>query len=389
MKKQKHMKFLFALLIIPLLIVPAFAQTNIQTMPTEKGTLDVKLSHEEIMSGELTTLKIDFINPQTQKIQEHIDWKLTVSKEGETLWGPTPLSHTSEGSLKNLKYEFEGDGTYNFEFGIEGILFQPIPLEKVSFDIVVGEASAQSDSLDSMVFADRVEISIPEGTSVQGCETTNECYTPYEVKVNVGGEVTWSNDDVAFHTVTSGNSAGGPDDLFDSGMITKDEQFSHKFEKSGNYNYFCTLHPWMEGVVIVQASPEDTTDSEGGGCLIATATYGSELSPQVQKLRELRDNTILQTKSGESFMGTFNQFYYSFSPAIADYERENPVFKEGVKVVLTPMLASLSILNHVDIESEEEMLGYGISLILLNVGMYAGIPAFGILRLYQFRKNHI
>ena len=121
--------------------------------------------------------------------------------------------------------------------------------------------------------------------------------------------------------------------------------------------------------------------------MIATATYGSELAPQVQQLRELRDNTILQTESGSAFMTSFNEFYYSFSPAVADFERENPIFKEGMKLTLTPMLTSLSILNHVDINSEEEMLGYGISLILLNVGMYAGIPVFGIIKLYQYRKN--
>ncbi|MEJ2260253.1 MAG: copper-binding protein [Nitrosopumilaceae archaeon] len=242
-----------------------------------------KISYDEITPGELTTLRTDFINPQSQKIQEHIDWKLTVSKDGEILWGPTQLSHTSEGSLKNLKYEFEEEGTYNFEFGIEGILFQPIPLEKVSFDIVVGEANAQPDN--------------------QPPDTSNP--------------------------------------------------------------------------------PNDN----GGGCLIATAAYGSEMAPQVQQLRELRDNKILQTESGKSFMISFNEFYYSFSPTIADYERENPLFKESMKVALTPMLTSLSVLNHVDIDSEPEMLGYGISLILLNIGMYAGIPVFGILKLYQFRKN--
>lgn len=277
------MKFLFGLFLIPLLFTSAFAQSNEQVMSTDKGTLDVKLSYDEITTGELTTLRTDFINPQTQKIQEHIDWSLTVSKEGETLWGPTPLSHTSEGSLKNLKYEFEEDGTYNFEFGIEGILFQPIPLEKVSFVIVVGEANAQPDN------------QLPE-----------------------------------------------------------------------------TSEP---------------SDDNGGGCLIATATYGSELAPQVQQLRELRDNKILQTESGKSFMNSFNEFYYSFSPIIADYERENPIFKESMKVTLTPLLTSLSLLNHVNIDSEQEMLSYGISLILLNIGMYAGIPVFGILKLYQYRKN--
>ena len=72
---------------------------------------------------------------------------------------------------------------------------------------------------------------------------------------------------------------------------------------------------------IAELETESETES-GGGCLIATATFGSEMAPQVQFLRELRDNTVLQTESGTSFMTGFNQFYYSFSPYIADYERE-------------------------------------------------------------------
>ena len=122
-------------------------------------------------------------------------------------------------------------------------------------------------------------------------------------------------------------------------------------------------------------STNDNNSTGGGGCLIATATFGSELAPQVQQLREIRDNTILKTSSGITFMTIFNQFYYSFSPTIADFEREQPIFKEMIKITLTPMISSLSILNLTDIDSEEEMLGYGISIILLNVGMYVGIPA--------------
>jgi len=114
---------------------------------------------------------------------------------------------------------------------------------------------------------------------------------------------------------------------------------------------------------------------EGGGCLIATAAFGSELSPQVQFLREIRDNTVLQTESGSAFMAGFNQFYYSFSPAVADYERENPTFKEAVKLTLTPLLTSLTLLHYADIDSESEMLGYGIGVILLNIGMYFVAPA--------------
>jgi peptidyl-prolyl cis-trans isomerase B (cyclophilin B) len=132
-----------------------------------------------------------------------------------------------------------------------------------------------------------------------------------------------------------------------------------------------------------EQKPQETTNDEGGGCLIATAAFGSELAPQVQQLRELRDNTILSTNSGIAFMTGFNQLYYSFSPTIADFERENPVFKEGVKLAITPMLTSLSILNHVNIDSEIEMLGFGISIIALNIGMYFVAPAILI---HRFKK---
>jgi len=131
-----------------------------------------------------------------------------------------------------------------------------------------------------------------------------------------------------------------------------------------------------------------STGPSGGVCLIATAAFGSELAPQVQMLREIRDNKVLVTESGTSFMESFNQFYYSFSPSIADLERQNPVFKEVVRIAITPMLASLSILNFVEINSDSEMLGFGIGVISLNVGMYFVGPALagiGIRRAFKHR----
>ena len=120
-------------------------------------------------------------------------------------------------------------------------------------------------------------------------------------------------------------------------------------------------------------STEDESTEEGGGCLIATAAYGSEMSQQVQLLREIRDNQLMNTEAGKSFMSGFNEMYYSFSPYIADYERENPMFKEIVKVGLTPMLSSLAIMENAD--SESEVLGLGLSVIALNLGMYIAAPA--------------
>jgi hypothetical protein len=132
-------------------------------------------------------------------------------------------------------------------------------------------------------------------------------------------------------------------------------------------------------------SAKETTSvksGNGGGCLIATATYGSELAPQVQQLRELRDNQLLNTESGSVFMATFNEAYYSFSPIIADYERENPYFKETVKLAITPLLSTLAIMENAD--SESEVLGLGLSVIALNLGMYIGLPAIVII---SIRKN--
>ena len=161
-------------------------------------------------------------------------------------------------------------------------------------------------------------------------------------------------------------------------------EFIACFEIPKNVNYFK-----FEGVVFTKAAIssgdksifQNTSDSQsssnGGGCLIATATFDSELAPQVQKLREIRDSKLLQTESGTGFMESFNSFYYSFSPIIADYERENPVFKEIVKIGITPMISTLSLMDYADTESE--VLGIGISLIILNAMMYVGLPVFGIM----------
>ena len=262
------MKYIFLLLLVPLLTTPAFGAAPLlpedyeQIIPSENGTLNIGLSVDPpAKANEVSKLHIGWIKPGFNKIQEHIDYKITVIKDGQSIFGPIPLTHTSIGTVK-IPVEFTSNGEHQVKIEMEGILFQPIPLETTYFTI------------------------------------------------NVGGE----------QTIQENNN-------------------------------------------------------EGGGCLIATAAFGSEMSPQVQQLREIRDNIVMQTSSGKSFMTGFNQIYYSFSPQIADYERENPIFKEAVKVTLTPMLTSFSLLAHVPIDTEQEMLGYGIGVILLNVGMYFVAPA--------------
>jgi len=130
-----------------------------------------------------------------------------------------------------------------------------------------------------------------------------------------------------------------------------------------------------EDVVEYFGGEEGVKQAYEENCVIATASYGSPMAKEVQMLREIRDNQLLQTQSGSAFMGGFNTVYYSFAPTIAQWEQENPAFKEVVKTTITPLISSLSLLNHVSMDSEAEVLGYGISIILLNIGMYFVAPA--------------
>jgi hypothetical protein len=167
--------------------------------------------------------------------------------------------------------------------------------------------------------------------------------------------------------------------------------------KTGNYNIVTnaevngssvtqtkTIMTTNQNPTTQPSTTQTSTSSKGGGCLIATAAFGSELAPQVQMLREIRDNQLLKTQSGTGFMTGFNQFYYSFSPTVADWERANPVFKEMVKGTITPLITSLAILQYVPINSEATALFYGIGIILLNIGMYFVAPAVVVFKI----KNH-
>ena len=117
-------------------------------------------------------------------------------------------------------------------------------------------------------FADHAtaSVSLPEGSGVPGCEETDECYIPATVTIDVGGEVTWSNDDTAAHTVTSGTAAEGPDGNFDSSLFMAGNTFSVKFDdyEPGEYPYFCMVHPWMVGTVVVQGEEMDDHGDDHG-----------------------------------------------------------------------------------------------------------------------------
>ena len=252
-------------------------------------------------------------------------------------------------------------------------------------DITIEEAiNGLRQQVNPMIETGALSIVSEEGTQIKG----NDAYLlkaigHFEnregIEMNIGFSTLLIKVDDMFYTVQYTNNLDSHDrqsDYFDD--IVNSIEFSNiDFAKvPTGASGLPSDDPDAE--VDSYAGTMEDNNEEGGGCLIATAAFGSELAPQVQFLREIRDNTVMNTQSGTAFMTGFNQFYYSFSPAVADYERENPVFKEAVKVTLTPMLTSLTLLNYVEVDTEEEMLGYGISIILLNVGMYFVAPAAAI-----------
>ena len=118
----------------------------------------------------------------------------------------------------------------------------------------------------------------------------------------------------------------------------------------------------------------DMPEGAGGGCLVATAAYGSEMASRVQELREIRDGKVLATESGRAFMSAFNRVYYSFSPAVADWERQSPAFREIVRAAIAPMLGTLLALDRAGAGSEAGVLGYGAGIVALNAGICAAPP---------------
>lgn len=121
----------------------------------------------------------------------------------------------------------------------------------------------------------------------------------------------------------------------------------------------------------------------GGGCLVATAVFGSELNPHVQQLREIRDTKVASTESGRIFLNGFNSIYYTFSPFVADYQRENVMLQDATRFYLGPMLLSLGVMHHAQAESEVDILTFGIFVITLNIGMYVVAPAAVLIILFR------
>jgi len=129
-------------------------------------------------------------------------------------------------------------------------LDEPVSV-KLSEELSTEEKLIEETGEENEMQPQTISVEIASGTSVPGCETTNECYIPYEISINVGDTVVWENQDTAAHTVSSGTPEDGIDGNFDSSLFMSGNSFEVTFNSSGEYPYFCMVHPWMNGIVRV------------------------------------------------------------------------------------------------------------------------------------------
>ena len=132
--------------------------------------------------------------------------------------------------------------------GISVGIISGIILVIIAITLQSSDSEIKTEESEIIIEADVI---MPIKVSRPGCEETNSCYLPSIITINQGQQVTWSNEDVAFHTVTSG-LYDEPSDLFDSGHLDPEQKFIVSFDEPGTFDYFCTLHPWMAGKVIVE-----------------------------------------------------------------------------------------------------------------------------------------
>jgi len=264
----------------------------------------------------------------------------------------------------------------------DNIMFKLSASEEAKFPLIAYTASEEF-KLNLAWDPEDIESGVPTNFVF----TIRDSYTDSPMRLSDYTFVIIQNNE-EIHRV-SGNAAVGGD--FEKFTFAADQTgpTTIKFENIRNTGqeteFALVVVPGSKVLTPVDESSEDKSTEEGGGCLIATAAYGSEMSPQVQLLREIRDNQLMNTESGTSFMNTFNDVYYSFSPTIADMERDSPMFKEIVKAGLTPLLSSLAIMENA--ESESEVLGLGLSVIALNLGMYIAAPALIGIKIHQQIKS--
>lgn len=256
----------------------------------------------------------------------------------------------------------------------------------VLFAVVAGVNATPS------VFADHptAEVQVGKGTSVPGCDKTNVCYVPYEVTVDVGGEVTWINEDAA-HTVTSGNLKKDANMVglkdpngFDSSLFMSGNTFSHKFNAPGEYPYFCTVHPWMTGIVhVVDKVRDDDHMDDHDDSMMEVPSSIDEIMVTISNVNEGAQASPLQirveiTDLDGGMLEHVNFMVTAMQNGEVIFEGQEHAHDGKATVSTPPLPLEASADNPVDVTVE--LLGFGVDKITGPSGQLATsqiVPEFG------------
>jgi len=216
------------------------------------------------------------------------------------------------------------------------------------------------------------EVGVPLGTGTPGCEETNECWDPPELTISVGETVTWSNDDSAAHTVTSGSPVDGPDGNFDSSLFLAGATFDVTFDTAGEFPYFCMVHPWMEGMIIVGGAMAEEEMMEDEALLKIETGVGNAGEP-------LEITVTLGDSDGttQDVHANFNIIVTHGDKVVLDKEAVHSM--SGMEVFTTSALP-LDASDEMPVNVNVEFLGYGTSAPFTGTpeaGNIQVVPEFG------------
>ncbi len=228
-------------------------------IPVEEISVNSYIMPKTVTVGDVLLIEVEF-RDDDKNIVDHVNYDISATQDGDTILlesgshrhpGKHPIHETIELGESQLEIQVILQGLGHGD-EISG------PKGTITTMTVVPEPESESTPLTSTVPAPPVThtVEVPEGSGAPGCDATDECFVPYSLQVRVGDTVIWNNVDTAAHTVTSGNISDGVDGVFDSSLFMSGTTFEFTFDEAGEYPYFCMVHPWMTGEVVVNEIKE-------------------------------------------------------------------------------------------------------------------------------------
>ncbi len=265
--------------------------------PDKEISIHTGIMPQTTIVGDVFLFEVEF-RDDDGNVVDHVNYDVFATQDGNEILSE-PGSHRHPGKHPIHETSVLGESEVEIKVIIQGLghgdeITGPKGIETVI--TVIPELSAQVPTVSTMPAPPETHtVSIPEGSSIPGCEIEQICFLPNSLEIRVGDTVSWSNDDSAAHTVTSGNISDGNDGVFDSGLFMSGTTFEFTFDKAGTYDYFCMVHPWMTGKIIVNDVKEMVvTESETTAEPVMEPTTETTAEPVMELTTETTAEPVME-----------------------------------------------------------------------------------------------